>query len=125
MLSSKDILAHIKANITGEFYPLRFPVNSKDACTIINITSGAEILGDVTRIEVQYITRDIHPSNAELFSNNIIKFLTNKTDFKIANDVRVIQVLPKQFIPIYLGTDENNRHLFSINFTYILEVNTQ
>jgi hypothetical protein len=71
---------------------------------------------------VQIITRDNHPANAEKQSQAIRSFLNGRTDFLMAENVQVVFVQAQQPFPFYLGTDKNNRHLFSQNYNFILGV---
>lgn len=122
MISNIDLANLLKKGVGGEFFPLRFPSNSPDASSQVEITTGTPIVGGVGRVNLQVITRDIHPSNAELKALSIRSYLSDKTDFLITENVQVVYVQAVQPVPLYIGTDTNNRHLFSTNYNLILGV---
>jgi hypothetical protein len=122
MISNIDLVNLLKDGVGGEFFPLRFPSKSPDASSQVEITTGTPIVGGVGRMNVQVITRDVHPANAEQQSLAIRSYLNDKADFLLTENVQVVYVQAVQPVPLYLGTDGNKRHLFSMNFNFILGV---
>ena len=122
MISNIEIVNLLIDGVGGEFFPLRFPSNSPDASSQVEITGGTEVNGGVGQINVQVVTRDIHPSIAEKTSNTIRSYLNDKADFLITENVQVVLVRASNPVPLYIGTDKNERHLFSMNYKFILGV---
>jgi hypothetical protein len=73
-------------------------------------------------MNVQIITRDVHPSIAEQKANAIRSYLNDKADFLLTENVQVVYVQAVQIAPLYIGADGNKRHLFSMNYNFILGV---
>ncbi|MDF9638791.1 minor capsid protein [Bacillus cereus] len=122
MVSVIDLVNFLKANkVGGEIYPLAFPVNSPDACSTVLFVSGTPTRGGVGKVYVQIMTRDVHPAKAEKTANDFRSFLEKRTDF-LLSDLQVIVIECQNFAPLYLGQDENNRHLFSLNYTFTMGV---
>ncbi|PEM65336.1 hypothetical protein CN613_25680 [Bacillus pseudomycoides] len=122
MVSIIDLVNYMKQEqVGGTIFPLSFPVNSPDACSTVNFVSGTPTRGGVGKVYLQVMTRDVHPAKAEKSSNDIRSFLEKRTDF-LLSDIQVIMVECQNFAPLYLGTDENNRHLFTLNYTLTMGV---
>jgi ABC-type dipeptide/oligopeptide/nickel transport system permease subunit len=121
MISVLEITNLIKEGVGGNIYPLRFPKQSNDASSIVNVTSSSPINGGVGDVFVQVTTRDNHPAKAEQKANEIRSLLEKRTDFFIGK-VQVVFIQSQNTIPLYLGTDENGRDLFSVNYKFILGV---
>lgn len=122
MISNIEIVTLLSDGVGGEFFPLRFPSDSADASSQVEITGGTPVVGGVGQINVQIVTRDIHPSYAEQTSNNIRAYLNDKADFLISENVQVVLIKASNPVPMYIGTDKNERHLFSMNYKFILGV---
>ena len=121
MFSVIEIVNLLEEGLEGNFYPLVFSHKSPDASSQIITSSSTPIVGSVGRMNVQIITRDVHPSLAEAKANEIRSYLNDRTDF-LLNDVQVVYVQSQNIVPLYIGTDENKRHLFSMNYNFILGV---
>jgi Bacteriophage minor capsid protein len=122
LVSNIELVNLLEVGVGGEFFPLRFPSDSPDACSQVEITGGTAINGGVGRMNVQVISRDVHPANAEQLATNIRSYLNDKADFLISENVQVVLVKPQNPVPLYIGTDKNQRHLFSMNYNFILGV---
>jgi hypothetical protein len=122
MISNIDLVNLLKDGVGGEFFPLRFPSDSPHASSQVEITTGTPVVGGVGRMNVQIITRDVHPSIAEQKANTIRSYLNDKADFLLTENVQVVYVQAVQIAPLYIGADGNKRHLFSMNYNFILGV---
>ncbi|MCY8048449.1 minor capsid protein [Bacillus haynesii] len=122
MISNIDLVNLLKNGVGGNFYPLSFPSASPDNSSQVEVMPLGATVGGVARVTVQIITRDVHPTYAEKKAQYIRSFLDGKTDFLIAENVQVVFVQANSLVPQYIGTDNNGRHLFSMNYNFILGV---
>lgn len=122
MVSNIDLVNLLKDGVGGEFFPLRFPSDSPDASSQVELSPLGATTGGVGYMNAQIITRDVHPSLAEQKALSIRSYLNDRTDFLITENVQVVHVQAQSIVPLYIGTDENKRHLFSINYKFILGV---
>jgi Bacteriophage minor capsid protein len=122
LVSNIEIVNLLKVNVGGNFYPLAFPTTSPNDSSQIEVTTGTTVNGGVGRINVQVITRDSSMAKAEAKSLSIRSYLNDKTDFLLTENVQVVHVIAQQITPLYMGTDGNGRHLFSLNYNFILGV---
>lgn len=121
MSSVLELTKLLRDGVGGEFHPLAFPSDSPNAGSQIEITGGGQIVGGKGEMNVQIITRDVHPAYAESKSLEIRSFLNDGTAFYLG-EFQIILVKAESLFPFYLGTDDNGRHLFSENYKFIMGV---
>ena len=121
MSSVLELTKLLKNGVGGDFHPLFFPAESEDSGSQVEITSGGQVVGGKGDMNVQIITRDVHPAYAESKSLEIRSFLNDGTGFSLG-ELQIILVKAESLFPFYLGTDDNGRHLFSENYKFIMGV---
>lgn len=118
-LNYMNFIDYLKAHVSEPIYPLRFPTGAPDRCITVEFSGGTATRGTVSTIFVQFMIRTIHPSHGETLADEILDFLDNRTSDNIG-ETQLILAEAQQGESIYIGTDENDRNLFSINFKLIL-----
>lgn len=116
-----DLSQYLASHIPETFYPLSFSASSPDECSVVSFTGGNPVSLGLSRVFVQIITRAKHPATAEAKALQIKDFLNNKTNFDVGNS-RVVFVSAQNPMPLYLGTDENGRYKYSLNYLFLMEV---
>lgn len=121
MIGINDLVQYLKGHIQQNFYPLTFSLNSPDAASQVQFSGGNPVRGDLYQVSVQIITRDTHPATAEQKALEIKQFLNRKSDF-LVGDAHVVFVSAQNPFPLYLGTDDNGRYKYSMNYQFLMEV---
>lgn len=114
----QDLKTYLEANFNYTFYPNGFPEESKSDCGFVKLTGGSldKYVKGIATVSFQVMVRSKHPANGEIKSQEIFDHFHGKEYFNIGSTF-VSFSLPDQSIPIVLGTDDNDRTLYSVNIT--------
>lgn len=115
-----DLINVLKQGVTYQYYPNAFPANAAPDCATIQLIGGASSDRQITRPAFQVLLRATHPGEGEAKAWEIYNFMHQKRDFNMGT-THVIFIAAAQSTPLYIGTDENGRHLYSINFRTLAE----
>lgn len=113
-----DFITYLKTHIDAPIYPLKFPTNSPDKSVIVEFNGGSPS-GVVGTVYVQFTVRAPHPKDGELLSDEILDLLDKKTNTDIGGKQLILSEA-QQMEPFYIGTDDNDRALFTINFKLLI-----
>lgn len=116
-----DLINVIKQGVNYQFYPNAFPETAADDCATVQLTGGGPADREISRPSFQVLLRAKSPADAEAKAWEVYSFMNRKRDFYVGT-ARVLFCNASQSTPLYIGTDENGRFLYSINFTTITEV---
>lgn len=96
-----------------------FVAANPDDCAYTRISGGGRPneWSSVSYPSVQVVIRAKKSPDAEAKANAFFAALHNKREFAVGT-TRVIRSEAEQSAPFYLGTDENGRTLYSVNFTF-------
>ncbi|SFH23013.1 hypothetical protein SAMN05660649_04367 [Desulfotomaculum arcticum] len=115
-----DLISVIKQGLNFTFYPNTIPATAAPDCATVSLTGGAASNSQITRPAFQVLLRATHPGEGEAKAWEIYNFMHQKRDFDVGT-THVIFCTAAQSTPLYIGTDENGRHLYSINFRTLCE----
>lgn len=115
----------INSLVPGTYFNNQFPVgpNIPDKCSVIKLTGGfptSQWTGK-KQPSFQIRVRGENKQDAEVESRayEIHEALTNLKNVKIGNNSIVI-IRAMTSIPIFLGQDENNRPIYTMNFDTVI-----
>lgn len=117
-ISVTNVTAYLRAAFPGlTFVANEFAATNPDDCAFVRMQPGfAPSEWTTKRIPgFQIVIRAKNPGDAEARSNAIFAELHGKSEFMIG-PVRVIKCVSDQSAPIYLGKDESQRTMYSLNF---------
>lgn len=118
MLTVADINAYLRIAVAYTYIGNDFPTTGADDIAYVRM-SGGNAPSEWTPKSYpgfQIVIRAKLPATAETIANAIYANLHRKTEFNIGT-TRVVKCVANQSAPWYLGTDENKRTLYSLNFT--------
>jgi hypothetical protein len=98
-----------------DFFPNVFRTNIPDNSIVVVINSSGRNSKVSPVVGVQFLVRNTKMQDSERIAYEIFEFLNYKTNF-LMNTVLITMCRSAQPAPIYTGKDENNRHIYSINF---------
>jgi hypothetical protein len=116
-----DAVDYLKSNVPYTYYPNAFPSSAPNDCATVILTGGGERDTNVGRPSLQVIIRAAHPLTADDKAWEIYGHFDNVTNLTVGTTT-VIFCAPQQSSPLYIGTDESARSLYSVNFNMITEV---
>ncbi len=115
-----DLINVLKTGINYTFYPNTFPAIAAPDCATVSLTGGAASDRQITRPAFQVLLRATHPGDGEAKAWEIHNYLNMKRNFNVGT-THVLLCTASQSTPLYIGTDDNGRHLYSINFRILGE----
>lgn len=116
MFRLSDTLDFLESHFSYEFYPNGFKNHSPDDCVVVVVEAGANGF-QVKHPSIQFLVRANKEQTCETMAFALYEFFDYKTDYDLGN-VHVIMSRGQQASPIYTGTDENDRHIYSINLDF-------
>jgi len=120
-----ELITFVKARVPGVYYPNSFPISTAtpDACAIVKLTGGfppSQWTGKKQpsfQILVRGKANDV--ADAETRAYAIHEALMNLQGVTIGDDSVVI-IRAMNSVPLYIGNDENNRPIYSMNFDCVV-----
>lgn len=120
-----ELITFVKARVPGVYYPNAFPVSTTavDGCAVVKLTGGfppSEWTGK-KQPSFQILVRGKAGDTAEVETRAyaIHESLMNLQDITVGNDSVVI-IRAMNSVPLYIGNDENNRPIYSMNFDCVV-----
>jgi hypothetical protein len=116
-----ELTNFVNSRVPDVYYPNIFPVSALDACVCIRLTGGfpTDQWTGKKQPSFQILVRDDHPAKAEERAYAIHGALTNLREIAIGNE-SVVVIRSNNSVPIYIGDDENNRPIYSMNFDCVV-----
>ncbi|BCA37419.1 minor capsid protein [Bacillus cereus] len=117
-MRAQDVMTYVKPIIPNTYYAYTYPTKSKDECVLIVLHGGMPTRETgVRQPTLQFLVRgnvgDV--ATAEMKAYELYEEFKYKKDVMIGDwSVSKIQALQSQ--PIWTGTDEAKRPIFSLNF---------
>ena len=114
-----SLLQVVKAEIEFEFFANEFPAVETGDCAYVRILGGS-FSSQLSKPNVQIVLRAKDPATAESKAWEIYNAFKLRTNFAVGF-FHVIHCAAEHSNPLFLGTDENGRALYSANFKMITE----
>lgn len=125
MLRIQDLSNYVNSLVPFRYYAYSFPTTSTtpDECAVISIVGGMPMDADtgVARPGIQVLVRGkpYDLKNAEDKAYAIFGALANKREVTLGA-ASVVQIQATQSAPFYIGMDEANRPIYSMNFLAVV-----
>jgi hypothetical protein len=118
-----ELINFIKSLVPGDYYANGFPVSSVDQCSMVKLSAGAppdEWTGK-KQPTFQVLVRGEESEQAEVENRAyaVHNALMNRRNETIGNESIVI-IRAMNSVPFFIGNDENNRPLYSMNFECVI-----
>jgi Bacteriophage minor capsid protein len=115
MFRQNDILDFLESQFPYKFSPNNFKNSKDDGVAVLfeGGSSGKHVKSPV----IQFLIRAKKESTCETMAFDLYEFFDYKTNFTIG-EVQVIMSRGQQASPIYTGTDDNDRHIYSVNMIF-------
>lgn len=120
----QELMNYVSASVRYPIYPNSFPTSAKDDSIMVKLTGGGSAdkytLG-IRESSVQFLVKAKHPKQAEETANKIFKLLHGVRHREIGSTF-IYSCTCNQSDPIFIGVDENQRQIYSLNFTCVTGV---
>lgn len=116
-----DLVGYLKTNVPYTYYALSFPATAVDDCATVKVIGGGEPNRSIASPSIQVLVRAKSPATAEAKAWDVYNHFNLKSNFNIGT-TQVTYCNAQQSSPLFIGTDENRRYVFSVNFKTITEV---
>ncbi|MBC9786292.1 hypothetical protein H1S01_17680 [Heliobacterium chlorum] len=116
-----QIIAVLQQAVPFMYFANVFPVMVDD-CATVRVSGGGEasVKANLSRPTLQILIRAGDPATAEEKANEIHQSFTGKRNFDVGT-THVIFCASQSSSPLFLGLDENDRSIYSLNFSLITE----
>lgn len=119
----QELITYVKSLVPYAFYPFSFPKQAEDEAATITISAGspADVNTGVSRPAVQILVRGKPRDfgNTEAKALEIYSSMANKKNQEIGGR-SVVVIKPNGSSPFFIGSDENDRPIFSQNYSLVV-----
>jgi hypothetical protein len=118
-----ELITFIKTRVNGVYFPNSFPISAPDACAVVKLTGGfppSQWTGKKQpsfQILVRGNTKDTSECEARAYA--IYDSLINLRDVVVGDD-SIVVIRAMNSVPLFIGNDENNRPIYSMNFDCVV-----
>jgi hypothetical protein len=120
-----ELISFIKTRVPGVYYPNAFPISKSapDVCAVVKLTGGfppSQWTGK-KQPSFQILVRGNAGDTAEVETRAYVvhESLMNLQNVTVGDESLVI-IRAMNSAPLYIGNDENNRPVYSMNFDCVV-----
>jgi hypothetical protein len=118
-----ELISFIRNRVPGVYYANSFPISSADVCTVVKLTGGfpPDQWTGKKQPSFQILVRGAAKGEVEVEdrAHAIHESLMNLREVTIGND-SVVVIRAVNSVPLYIGDDDNNRPIYSMNFDCVV-----
>lgn len=123
MIRINDLIDWIETVVPFKYFMNDFPATAPDACAFVRIIPGESLDSwvPIPRPEFQAVVRaaQYNDEQAEEVANSLLATLHKRSGGTLSG-LKLILCRAEQSAPFYIGTDENDRPMYSVNFALTL-----
>jgi Bacteriophage minor capsid protein len=119
----QELISYIKSLVDYPFYPFIFPTTAEDECGVVSIHQGLPIDEETGvkypnfQILIRGAAKDFRDVEAKAYE--VFNALANKKEQQIGEH-SVVVIRPQSSTPIFIGLDEADRPVYSMNFETVI-----
>jgi|SRR5690625_205771 len=121
----QELISFIKTRVPGTYYPNSFPVSGSvvDRCSAVKLTGGFPISAWTGKSQPSFQVRvrgeRAGQADVENRAYEVHDSLTNLRNVKIGTS-SIVVIRSMNSVPLYIGDDENDRPIYSMNFDCVV-----
>ncbi|GIQ63715.1 hypothetical protein PACILC2_22830 [Paenibacillus cisolokensis] len=121
MFTVAELKTYVESVVPYTYYHNEFPATAVDNAAYVRIFGGfaPDRWTNVRRPSFQVVVRGKNGPTTEGIALALYDAFHKRQDYVIGSQ-RVVASFADQSAPLYLGLDDNNRAMYSVNFTLIL-----
>ncbi|WP_040932639.1 minor capsid protein [Paenibacillus larvae] len=119
----QELIAWIEQRAPGTYFPFMFPTTGPDACSVVTLQAGGAKDRDTGasfpafQVLVRGAARDFEETEVRAYA--IFTTIANRKEQRIGAE-SVVVIYPVGSVPFFIGIDEVQRPVFSMNFNLII-----
>lgn len=117
----QEVKEYVELHIPYKYVVNMFHSQTPDNVCMVQLASSGIKDTNIGAYQFQFLIRNNDPEQAEAVAFMIFDHFNNRTDYMVGTD-RVIMSRGQQSVPLYTGTDENNRYIYSVNIVASVDV---
>lgn len=117
----QDLKEYVETQVPYNKYVMNFfHQETPDNCCVVLLGSSGRSDRNVGALQFQFLVRNSDPELAEKTAFDLFNHFNNKTDYVIGT-TKVVMSRGQQAVPLYTGTDESGRHIYSVNIEAVVD----
>jgi hypothetical protein len=118
-----ELITFIKTRVNSVYFPNAFPISAPDVCAVVKLTGGfppSQWTGK-KQPSFQILVRGEanNPADVEARAYALHESLMNLRNVTVG-DESVVIIRAMSSAPLFIGNDENNRPIYSMNFDCVV-----
>jgi hypothetical protein len=115
-----ELKEYVETQVPYKYVMNMFHSQTPDNCCVVLLGSSGRSDRNTGALQFQFLVRNTDPELAEQIAFQLFTHFNNKTDFQIGSDL-VVMSRGQQSVPLFTGTDESDRHIYSVNIEAIVD----
>lgn len=115
-----DLKLYTESQVTFKYVMNKFHSQTPDSCCAVLLGSAGTSSKEIGALQFQFLVRSPDPELGERIAFEIHNHFNNKTDYEIAG-TSIVMSKGQTSVPLYTGTDEKDRHIYSVNIKAIVD----
>jgi hypothetical protein len=116
----QDLKTYIETEVPYKYVLNMFHTQTPDNCCVVLLGSAGLSGRNIGDLQFQFLVRNIDPEQAEQIAFDLYDHFNNKTNYQIGAS-KIVMSRGQQSVPLYTGTDESSRHIYSVNIEALLD----
>lgn len=118
-----ELKTYVQGKVVYTQYVMNmFHAQTNDNCIAVILSSAGQSNKNTGDLLFQFLVRSADPELAEAKAFDIHNHFNEKTSYMVAQ-TKVIRSRGQQSVPLYTGTDESGRHIYSVNIIAMVDNN--
>ncbi|UKL30010.1 minor capsid protein [Bacillus phage PK2] len=116
----QELKEYVETHIPFGYVMNMFHTQTPDNCCVVLLGSAGRSDRNVGNPLFQFLVRSNDPELAEDIAFKIHSHFNNKSDYVIGT-TKIVVSRGQQSVPLFTGTDESDRHIYSVNIEAIVD----
>lgn len=116
-----ELKSYVQVKIPYSQYVMNmFHSQTQDDCIAVILGSAGRPNRNTGALQFQFLIRSADPELAETKAFEIFSHFNDKSNYVIGT-TKVVFSRGQQSVPLYTGTDDSGRHIYSVNIQAIVD----
>jgi hypothetical protein len=116
----QDLKSYVETQVPYKYLVNMFHSQSPDNACVVLLGSAGRSDRNTGNLSFQFLVRNGDPEQAEKIAFDLYNHFNNKTQY-VLGTTKIVMSRGQQAVPLYTGTDESGRHIYSVNIEAIVD----